>query len=240
MHVRRAKRIARRTMRRVVRQTVQLVPATTAAALRDRHLAGRNDPGAVPALVRQAARIVAHRGIPVSEFRLEGDDGPLYANSASNLLRKVYWRGTDGHEPDLAALLPRIAADATSILEIGANVGYHTVQMAAVFSGERYLAIEPNPAAAAALRDNLRLNDLTGVEVCEVAATPHESGLVALSIPVSHFSDTPGHTAWSTPRCLGGGRSSRPSSRSEPSRSRSWSPRVSTCSSSMSKAWRAC
>lgn len=46
------------------------------------------------------------------------------------------------------------------VLDVGANIGTHTVFFAAI-CGARVTAFEPNPTAVAALRENVRLNELT-------------------------------------------------------------------------------
>lgn len=144
-------------------------------------------------MLKATTKVLAHRGIAAESFRLDGTTGPIFVRSHSNLMRRVFWYGTDGHEPELAALLPVLAARAHAILEIGANVGYHTVQMASSFTGESFVAVEANPAAAAELRANLAANGLS-IDVAEVAATPEPTGTVSLAIPNTSRSDTPGHT----------------------------------------------
>ncbi len=53
------------------------------------------------------------------------------------------------------------------LVDVGANIGSYTVLAGAV--GARAIAFEPVPATFAVLRDNVRLNALTGVEVRNVA-----------------------------------------------------------------------
>jgi len=144
-------------------------------------------------MLRASARVLAHRGIAAGSFRLDGKTGPVFVRSHSNLMRRVYWFGTEGHEPELAALLPVLASRSHAILEVGANVGYHTVQMASSFTGDSFVAVEANPTAAAELRANLAANELQ-IDVAEVAATPEPAGTVSLAIPNTSRSDTPGNT----------------------------------------------
>lgn len=56
-----------------------------------------------------------------------------------------------------------------SAVDVGAHIGNHTVWMAAV-CGLKVLALEPNPAVCAVLRENVALNHLDGVMVMAAAA----------------------------------------------------------------------
>jgi FkbM family methyltransferase len=73
---------------------------------------------------------------------------------------------------DMAAEAHRSAAESgrpVCILDCGANIGNHTVYLAAV-AGLRVLAVEPNTKAADLLDTNLRLNECAGlVTVARVA-----------------------------------------------------------------------
>ena len=71
----------------------------------------------------------------------------------------------------LAALAPLVPSGAT-IVDVGANIGNHSVFFAGVM-GCRVVAVEPNPAAAALLAKNLEINGLADrVEIrrCAVGA----------------------------------------------------------------------
>lgn len=80
------------------------------------------------------------------------------------------------HEPGVRRVLDRILRPGMTVVDVGANIGYHTVFSAKrVLPGGRVVAVEADAENAVYLRENLRLNgvgDGTGraVTVLEVAA----------------------------------------------------------------------
>jgi FkbM family methyltransferase len=74
-------------------------------------------------------------------------------------------------EPALGALIAAHLRAGDSAVDIGANIGAHTLTMArAVGPSGSVVAVEPGPTTAQRLRANLALNDLTHVRVVEAAA----------------------------------------------------------------------
>jgi FkbM family methyltransferase len=60
----------------------------------------------------------------------------------------------------------QLARPATTAIDVGANVGLHTVVLArAVGPGGKVLAFEPEPSNLSRLRDNVRRNGLNNVEI---------------------------------------------------------------------------
>jgi FkbM family methyltransferase len=74
----------------------------------------------------------------------------------------------DTHEWPQRELLVRLLPPGGVFLDVGAHVGLYTLALAGKAS--RVVAVEPNPDAAAQLRANLALNDITNVDVLEAAA----------------------------------------------------------------------
>jgi FkbM family methyltransferase len=56
------------------------------------------------------------------------------------------------------------------VLELGANVGYFSVQGGRAAPGVRHVAVEPHPFSAEICRTHLVMNQVTSVEVVEAAA----------------------------------------------------------------------
>jgi FkbM family methyltransferase len=66
-------------------------------------------------------------------------------------------------------------------IDVGAHVGNHTLFFAS-FLAEHVIAVEPNPASAALLKENIGANDLENVTVVEVAVG-RRSGYARLVLP---------------------------------------------------------
>lgn len=134
----------------------------------------------------QLLEIMRHRGIPadVPWFTLPGNPTIRMANSNSLILQRVYWMGERGWEPEVLPWWRHSCARADRVVELGANVGYFTVQGAMASPECSYVAVEPHPESAAALKRNVLLNKLDRVTVVEAAAVDVEgAGEVELVIP---------------------------------------------------------
>jgi len=81
-----------------------------------------------------------------------------------------YLLGTD--EPHLQRAIRQQVAPASTVYDIGANVGYVSLSLAKrVGPAGRVLAFEPIPQNIAAFRHNIDLNQLKNVQLLEVAAS---------------------------------------------------------------------
>jgi len=82
-------------------------------------------------------------------------------------------------EPDLTSYIRRRLDPGRTFIDVGANIGYHSMVAAgAATSTGRVISIEASPAICAHLLDNLALNDLIGnVEVVNKAASDHHGEL---------------------------------------------------------------
>jgi FkbM family methyltransferase len=79
------------------------------------------------------------------------------------------------YEPELRRVCKTILQPGAVVLDIGANVGWHTLLMARlVGDGGRVLAAEPNPSVRTRLRENLDLNRFRHVEVVPYAIADAE------------------------------------------------------------------
>ena len=134
---------------------------------------GRAPPGSLRRRARVAALSALRRGgIPaaVQTFRLDGRPDLSFVSAESLVLAQLYWLGELGWEPELVRWWRRLCARSDSIVELGANVGYFTVQGAVAAPHARYLAVEPHPASLSLCRANLELNAVTSVELVAGAA----------------------------------------------------------------------
>jgi FkbM family methyltransferase len=135
----------------------------------------------------QALLELLHRGgIPagVATFTL-GDNRELrFVNAESLVLHRLYWLGEQGWEPQLLPWWRRFCRRASGVLELGANVGYFSVQGAKAGPQARYVAVEPYPASARVCRANLELNRVESVELVTAAAVVDpELAAVELCVP---------------------------------------------------------
>jgi FkbM family methyltransferase len=136
-------------------------------------------PAAAPHPLRDAGRLALCRalrrgGIParVRTFTLAGNQALSFVNADSLVLRQLYWLGEQGWEPELVPWWRYFCLRSSSVLEVGANVGYYTVQGGMVAPHARYVAVEPHPASVAVCRANLAVNGIHSVEVVAAAAVP--------------------------------------------------------------------
>jgi FkbM family methyltransferase len=82
------------------------------------------------------------------------------------------------YEPYETALLMRLARPGSIVIDVGANVGYHTVQFArAVGPAGKVYALEPDPDNLRLLRHNVRVNAFAHVEVVPRAASDETGAL---------------------------------------------------------------
>ena len=131
-----------------------------------------------------AVGVARFRALPVSEFEVFDYPGVRLRSADSVVTRMLFWYGGNGYEGAETAWWRHACERATSVLELGSNIGYYTVQGALANPACRYRAVEPHPDSAAIVRANLELNGITNVEVIEAAAVgaPVE-GRLELSIP---------------------------------------------------------
>lgn len=94
--------------------------------------------------------------VPVDDFRLTVDLN-------DRMLGRLLYLGGD-HEPELRALMRHLALDGGVCLDVGANVGLHTVAMSRrVGPAGRVFAFEPDPHNFELLEANVRLNGASNV-----------------------------------------------------------------------------
>jgi FkbM family methyltransferase len=157
---------AQAALRPVARAVVGRLPVPLADALR-RPLPDRPGP-----IRRAALRALREGGIPrgVSTFRVADDPGLALVAADSLVLAQVYWYGERGWEPELLPWWRWFCRHSESVLELGANVGWFTVQAARAAPGVHLVAVEPHPFSRQICRANLALNQVTSVELVGAAA----------------------------------------------------------------------
>jgi hypothetical protein len=128
----------------------------------------------------------AHRGqLAALRPEIRPLDAPpfVFRSVDSMVVDAVYWFGVKGYEGRVADVWAALCRRACAVLEIGGNVGLFTVIGAHASDGP-YTVVEPVPAIARVLRDNLARNGVSRVEVLQAAAIPGTERVeVTLSIP---------------------------------------------------------
>ncbi len=97
------------------------------------------------------------RGI-VARFSAHGESVAFFVANEWDYIQKHHLQGTF-YEPEELAMIGRHFAGGVFV-DVGANVGNHSVYALKFLGAERVIAFEPNPAAAELLAINLALNGL--------------------------------------------------------------------------------
>jgi FkbM family methyltransferase len=172
----------------ILRAVVTRLPVPVADRLRA--LPPTGDAPTLPGRVHRALlTALQHGGIPrgVRTFRLADNPARSFVAADSMVLAQLYWLGERGWEPELLGWWSHLCRRASAVLELGANVGYFTVQGALAAPGTRYVAVEPHPASLALCRSHLEMNGVTGVELVPAAAVPGPAGSTRLLVPAGQL-----------------------------------------------------
>ena len=156
--------------RRITAGAVRRLPVTVADRLRG--------PAVGPPRSRRRRahdallQLLRRGGIPggVRTFTLPDNQALCFVSEESLVLHQLYWFGERGWEPQLLPWWRRFCRHSSAILELGANIGYFTVQGAKAGPQARYVAVEPHPFSARVCRANLELNRVGSVELVTAAA----------------------------------------------------------------------
>jgi FkbM family methyltransferase len=127
-----------------------------------------------PRLGRALARLLGRvtRRLPSPQKRVI--DGIQWELDLSEVIdASLFFSGS--FEPKAEQTIGRHLGPGMTAIDVGANVGYHTLRMArATGPGGQVIAIEPAPRALARLRRNLALNAFANVEVVAAALDEHD------------------------------------------------------------------
>jgi FkbM family methyltransferase len=104
------------------------------------------------------------------------DGGLIHIDTSSSIEYHLLFRGC--HEPEVVNLIKQIVKPGDRCLDIGANIGAHTLLMArmAGLTGH-VVALEPHPEICRRLRQNIALNRLTNVEVINAALAEKDGAI---------------------------------------------------------------
>jgi len=100
------------------------------------------------------------------------------------------------YEAELRALMRRYLAPGGVAMDVGANVGWHTLLMAQLVGpGGRILAVEANPSVRERLAEHLQANRVTNVTIVPSALGNQVGVLRFLAPPVDSMGAGDGHVA---------------------------------------------
>lgn len=120
-------------------------------------------------LLRSYARTCYQPGVWVE--RLTTKSGDIFDADLSSLLEWQLW-AFGGYEQHFAELFRCLVSAGDRCVDVGANVGVHTVRLAKlVGAAGEVIAIEPDASVAERTRRNITLNDLANARVVNAAAS---------------------------------------------------------------------
>jgi FkbM family methyltransferase len=98
------------------------------------------------------------------------------------------------YEPELRDIMRAILPPGGIAIDVGANVGWHTLLMARLVGPRgRVVAIEPNPTVREQLSRNVRLNQLAQVDIAGCAAADSERSLKFFAPDADDPASSSGH-----------------------------------------------
>lgn len=101
------------------------------------------------------------------------DGGLINIDTSSSIEYHLLFRGC--HEPEIVNLIKHVVRPGDVCLDIGANIGAHTLLMAQLAGPTgRVVALEPHPQICRRLRQNIGLNRLRNVTVINAALTERD------------------------------------------------------------------
>lgn len=193
----------RRASRAVAYATLELVSAGSVVAA----------PSTVVAVAAERAvdGDVRHRDVlleqpapdlrPASDVRVVEVDSMLLGVPGEEWRLAAFLEHRGHPEPGLAALMLGRVVPGSTFVDVGANLGLHTVAAARAVGPEgRVVAVEPTPATAEMLRQNVRLNGLwesgvVEVHECAAGAAPGRARLATNRADSGHNSLFPEATS---------------------------------------------
>jgi FkbM family methyltransferase len=132
--------------------------------------------------VRPLLRLLHHPGQPegaIEAIVSHGGDRRLIVNTQNLVEWDIFFTG---FEPEVRRVICSSIKPGHDAIDIGANGGVHTVEMARAAGKGSVLACEPNPQAQSRLQQNLALNGIKNV-VQSNAAVLDKEGPVTLYVP---------------------------------------------------------
>lgn len=100
---------------------------------------------------------------------------------------QIFWHGIDFYEPITRALLKELITPASTFMDLGAHLGFFSLDTGLSIPGTHIVAFEPNPKNFRILKANAAANDLPHM-VCEPFAISDRNGTATLYLTESDMS----------------------------------------------------
>jgi FkbM family methyltransferase len=127
--------------------------------------------------------------VPVVRSRRTGQHLRLPSFGANYLSFELFWRGLDYYEPLTTALAVMLTEPTGLFIDAGANIGYHSLRLAASRPGLDIVAFEPNPRMHALLQANIQANHFDRI-VAEPLALSDREGILPFYLNRSDMSSS--------------------------------------------------
>jgi FkbM family methyltransferase len=166
----------------VLSRVLTVVPIGLIVTVRDRATAAS---GGGRGVWGMAAKVLRHRPLsPLTDFELPDNREIRLTAVRSRLAQLLFWYGESGYEGAETRWWRTLCAQAHDILEVGANIGYYTVQGSHAAPHATYTTVEANPEAAAIVTRNVELNGLGNVKVIQAAVVGDDApSTMELALP---------------------------------------------------------
>ncbi|MEO5577852.1 MAG: FkbM family methyltransferase [Sphingomicrobium sp.] len=121
------------------------------------------------------------RRVPISTVTYEGKQLQFLVERRGDWIQGHHLQGKFYAVEELEVM--RTAFRGGAFVDVGANVGNHSIFAAAIIGAPRVIAFEPNPDAYRVLRCNIALNDLAGtIEHLPFGLSDHD-GQASVAVP---------------------------------------------------------
>ena len=121
----------------------------------------------------------------VVEAEVQGRAVRFFVADNSDLIQRYHLRGTFYETEELALLAPYFTGGL--FVDVGTNVGNHTLYAMLLLGAERVIAFEPNPLALRVLRLNVALNGLEDRVTIHPVGLSDKPGRVRIDLPYANL-----------------------------------------------------
>ena len=158
-------------LRNIVSVILSWIPLKAFYPVRNAYFNTRKNGGFTHCILRSLIAVLRYRPIhnEFEKFELADMPGIYIYNIDSKIVRLLYWYGSEGYEGKETLLYQIFCSKATSILELGGNIGYYSILGASANKQARYRVLEPHPISNKILNKNKEFNHLDNLEIIQKA-----------------------------------------------------------------------